>query len=242
MFCGGARITFAKDLKASLAYIPGLAESPDKGSFVELVKAIDEVYTEGSISIRIYPMLRSINNVVTGQADFHVPMVRSPYVLLDKKPYRFASQRMGTVCIVIYSHPDNPITKTQLLEAQSVTPFPYSIEVIRGAAQFFNFPFPTQEISKLEFSLKKLVNKRIDVLISAQEEADQLVKELQLKSISRSLFACWDDVIIIPKSPQGDATDRILSTALKELEANGKLAEIRQKIHLTYTDWQPSQQ
>ena len=122
----GAHRTLAKDLKASVAYIPLLAESPEKGAFVELVKAIDEVYTDGTISINIYPMPRSINNVVTGKADFHVPMMRSPYVSLDDKPFQFASQRMGTVCFVIYSHTEHPITKDAIVEATSEQPLKHA--------------------------------------------------------------------------------------------------------------------
>jgi polar amino acid transport system substrate-binding protein len=241
LLCVGGHNTLAKDLKASVAYIPLLAESSEEGAFVELVKAIDEVYTDGTISISVYPMARSINNVVIGKADFHVPMMQSPYVSLDDKPFRFASQPMGIVCFVIYSHTDNPITKEDILTASSEQPFPYTIETIRGAAQFLNFPFPTEEISKLEQSLKKIVTKRVDALIAAQEEADHLVQELKLKSIHRSLFACWDDVIIIPKGAKGDEIDQILSKALQELDTNGTLDDIRKHIHVPYDDWQSSQ-
>ena len=242
LFCIGGHATLAKDLKASVAYIPMLAESPEKGAFVELVKAIDEVYTEGSISIKVYPMARSINNVVIGQADFNVPMIRSPYVSLSDKPYRFASQRMGTVCFVIYSRNENPITKEDLVAASSEHPFPYTIETLRGVSQFLQFPFPIEEISEVEQSLKKVVAKRVDALIFAQEETDHLVQALKMKSIHRSLFACWDDVIVIPKGAKGDGIDQIISTALQELDANGTLADIRKRIHVPYTDWQPSQQ
>lgn len=230
---------YARDLKASVAYIPLLSESPDRGAFVEFVKAIDDVYTEGKISIEVYPFARSINNVVTGSADFHVPMMRSPYLSLEDKPFRFAKQRMGIVCHVIYSHINNPITKEQIRDGLSKSSFPYSIDVVLGTAQFYNFP--TYEIPKLQFSLKRIKAHRIDALIAAQEEGDFEVNALKAKFIQRSLFECWDDVIIIPKGPRGDEIDKILDRELQELEKTGRLKEIRKRIHVPYVVWQPSE-
>lgn len=49
------------DLQASLAILPGLAETPAKGTFVDIVKALDDVYTEGRITIQLYPFARSVS-------------------------------------------------------------------------------------------------------------------------------------------------------------------------------------
>ena len=39
----------------TIALIPGLIDSPEKGPFVEVVKAIASVYTGGKIKIETFP-------------------------------------------------------------------------------------------------------------------------------------------------------------------------------------------
>src|SRR5262245_41336347 len=99
----GAPAVHARDYVASLGYLPGLTESADAGPFVDLVKAIDERYAQGHIERQLFPMLRSLDSVVSGQTDFHVPMLRNPAVDPETLPYRYASEPMGVVSFVIYS-------------------------------------------------------------------------------------------------------------------------------------------
>lgn len=230
---------FAKDFKASIAHIPMLAESTEKGPFIDLTKALDDAYEEGSFTIKVYPMGRSLNNVVDGRADFHLPMIHSPYVDLDSLPYRFASQTMGSVCFVIYSHKENPITAQMIVDNTGADIFPYKIETLRGMKGLLQLPFAIEEASQIEQSLKNITKKRIDALIFAQEETDFVLRQLRLSSIHRSLFACWDDVIVIPKGEKGEVIDKVISSALQTLDDNGSLGPLRKKIHVPYIDWQP---
>jgi len=229
----------AKDFKASIAHIPMLAETSDKGAFIDLTKALDNVYEEGSFAIKVYPMGRSLNNVVNGRADFHIPMIRSPYVDINTLPYRFAERKMGTVCFVIYSHKNNPITREMILNDANTSVFPYKIETLRGMKDLLQFPFAIKESSQIEQSLRNIAKKRVDALIFAQEETDFVLRKLNLASIHRSLFACWDDVIVIPKGEKGEAVDKVISSALQTLDDNGTLVELRKKIHVPFIDWQP---
>jgi len=68
MFLMSSNSAFCRDLKVSLGYIPSLSESPDQGYLVDFVRAMDEIYTEGSIIITVYPFPRSLQNVVHGLA------------------------------------------------------------------------------------------------------------------------------------------------------------------------------
>ena len=161
----------SKDLQASLAELPGLADSPDKGTFVELVKAIGTVYTEGKITIRVFPFARSVNNVLTGLADFHIPTVRNPMVDQTRLPYGTVKVPMGSVTFVIYSNSANPLSKKMLDDAiASGKNFPYRIEVPGGIEN--QFPFNAASSNDVEQSLKKLAVGRIDALVWAQEEVD----------------------------------------------------------------------
>ena len=68
--CVLVRAAESRDLKASLPVIPGTDVTRGNAVFIDLVKMIDDVYTEGTIRIEIYPFTRSIKNVERGKADF----------------------------------------------------------------------------------------------------------------------------------------------------------------------------
>ncbi|MGD0230257.1 MAG: ABC transporter substrate-binding protein [Syntrophorhabdales bacterium] len=228
-----------KDLTASLALIPGLIDSPDKGPFVDVVKAIGGVYTGGKIKIETYPFARSVQNVVQGKADFHIPTLRNRAISEAGLPYRFTTEKIGTVCFVIYSNTEKPLTKKMLANAIAQKgKFPYTIEVPAGLEAIFGFPVGSS--NDVASSLQKVQKKRIDALVWAQEEVDHALKELKISTIRREHWMDYDDSIIIAKGPRGDAVDAILSSALRKLRASGQLQALYSKVHRPYNDWQPS--
>ncbi|MBN1980083.1 MAG: hypothetical protein JW795_01020 [Chitinivibrionales bacterium] len=234
---GIGAMTWCRDLKASVGHIPVLAETPEKGTFIELIKAIDEVYTEGKIIINVYPFPRSVANVIEGLADFHIPLVSDPHVNMDTMPYRFATKPMGTVCIVLYTNINKKITKDMILNAIPQKPYPYIIEMNRGNEAFYDFP--SSPISEIMMSYRKLEIGRIDAFLGAQEEGDVMCRELKLKNIRRDLWEAKDDLIVIPKGKKGDEIDKILTESINTLDKNGTLKEIYSRIHLPYKEWQP---
>ena len=176
------RLEGSKDLVASLAQLPGLADSPDKGAFVDVVIAMGELYKEGKIKIELYPFARSINNVIEGKADFHVPGIRNVNIDQSKKPYSMVTEKMGTVFFVIYSNTSKQITKAMLDKAidnakSKKGKFPYTIEIPAGIED--QFPFPSISENNVESGLKKVETKRIDALVWAQEEVDLSLRQLK---------------------------------------------------------------
>jgi polar amino acid transport system substrate-binding protein len=230
----------SKNLEASLAALPGLADSPDSGTFVELVKAIGDVYTDGKITIRVFPFTRSVNNVLTGLADFHIPTVRNPMVDQTILPYGTVKVPMGKVTFVIYSNTAKPISKKMLDDAITAgKSFPYKCEVPGGIEN--QFPFNATSSNDIEQSLKKLAIGRIDALVWAQEEVDATLKTLKFINIHREFWMDFDDAIIIPKGAEGDRLDKILSDAMTVLNKSGKLQALHSKVHHSYDKWQPSE-
>ena len=67
------------------------------------------------------------------------------------------------------------------------------------------------------------------------------VRELKLKNLHRDLYQLFEATIIIPKGEHGEETDKILSSAMQELESAGRLQELWSKVHTPYVDWQPYQ-
>ena len=227
----------SKDLTASVAFLPNISESPDKGVFIDLIKAMNEQYPGGKFNIEVFPFGRSIDNVVTGKADFHIPMLRNPIVPEEKLPFRYASVSMGKVYMVIYSRSDNPITKEMIEKAMTQKPFPYKINVMRGLEDFYGFPAEGE--SSIEQMMEKVDKKRIDAFVHAQEESDFVLKQVKLKDIHRESFTSFDDVVLVQKGEKGDEADKIISDSLKALASSGRLEELHAKVHVPYQDWQP---
>lgn len=234
IFSSGAGI--ARDLTISMAYLPDILESPDKGVFVDIIKAMDDVY-DGKIEKNVYPFPRSLNNVITGNADFHLPMIRNKIVQEASLPYAYSKEKMGDVYFVIYSNKDNPVTLDEIKQAKDKNPFPLKIESILGFLEYFDFPI--SESTEVENSLKKVDIKRIDAFVFAQEECDFMVKQLKLKNIHRELYDKFDDVFVIPKGPKGEEIDTILSFCIKKLVSTGEMQKLHMKVHLPYQEWQP---
>ena len=114
----------AKDLNASLAFLPNILESPEEGVFIDLVKAIDDAYAGGEIKIRVYPFTRSMENVIQGKADFHLPMMRNTLIPEDSLPFRYATTKMGEVVMVLYSNRNKPVTPEMIEKMKGGSKFP----------------------------------------------------------------------------------------------------------------------
>ena len=97
---------YARDLKASLGFVPMLAETPEKGFAVDFVKALDEVYTDGTISIDVYPTNRSMDNVVKGSHDFMIPMLLTDSMNPDELPFTLFDS-LWEATFVLYTNKNN---------------------------------------------------------------------------------------------------------------------------------------
>lgn len=62
-------------LNAHLGELPGLINADKTGPFVDLVRAIADLYPEVSIRITIYPLARAMAGVIAGTADFSLPAI-----------------------------------------------------------------------------------------------------------------------------------------------------------------------
>ena len=227
----------AEDLSASLAYLPNILENSFKGGFIDLTKAIDEVYTDGRIIIEVSPFARSINKLISGKVDFHLPCIRNPLIPEETLRYRYISEILGQVSFVIYSHKDHPLTRMDIDNARSSAPFPFVIETDRALVDLFEFPI--QSSSAIAHSMKKIRFRRIDAYIFAQEESDYEIQRLKLTMVHRALYQVFDDVIIVNKNARGDRIDRLLSHAIAALRSSGRLQALYNKVHRPYLDWQP---
>jgi polar amino acid transport system substrate-binding protein len=242
-----ARPAAARDLVASIGATPNLGESPDRGPFVELVKAIDEAYPEGQIQRRVFPFLRSLDNVISGAADFHIPVLNNPASDVSALPYRVTSEKLGDVEYVLYSSAANPLTRERI-DARQRSPGepPFVIEALTGApVQFFDFPVRLatwDESGGVAMGLRRVAAGRLDALIAPQEQSDAVLRELRLRGVHRARGQTFESTIAIARGPAGDALDAILSALLRSLKAEQRWRELFERAHRPYQDWQPAQE
>ncbi|HDX8400831.1 TPA: transporter substrate-binding domain-containing protein [Aeromonas dhakensis] len=219
-------------INAHLGELPGLINADKTGPFVDLVRAIDDLYPDISIRITIYPLARAMAGVIAGTADFSLPAIRNLQDA-DLLPYRFSTRSFGKVTHVLYSNTDHIITPDM---AYGIVPTKRDL-LIEATPGFL--PIPLQRSMSIEQSLRKLSRGRIDAFIWAQEEADLMLRRLKLTNIHREHLGDFEDVFIIAKGPAGDEMDRFLGEAIDRLTASGKLAEIYARLHRPYVEWQP---
>ena len=218
----------AADMKASLAKMPGYAETTDKGVLVDLVKAIAK--TSGKdIEIQVVPFNRSIRDVVEGKADFHMPLIKNDIIDLNKLEYTYAKPTLWHVNFVLYTNKNKPIDKSKLKD--------YKIETDLAHVSYFDFPIKGS--TRIDSSLKKVNAGRIDGFIFADFASDPVIKKEGLNNIHRELYKVFDSDIVLPKGEKGKATDVFLTETIEKMRADGSFDKIMSPIDQPYNDWQP---
>lgn len=224
----------AKDLVAGVSHIPPHAvvaeNGQPQGGFVDVVKAIDSVYTAGTISIQVMPIKRSLARLANGQIDFHIPYIPNPHVPEETLPFIFSSESVVDVAFVLYTRSDVKMPPMDRLGR-------LHIETLRGAEP--HFAFNISGIDSFRQGISRVSLGRSDGFIGEQDACDLFIRQKKIKNIRRTLYANWKSSIIIGKGPESVTIDRILSSVLRKLKQNGELQKITATIHRPFEDWQP---
>lgn len=223
----------APDLRAEGILLPGLINSRDDGPFIDLVRAIGEVYTGGRMTIEVGPTNRVYDSVSRGTADVGFPTINASPTVDPGLPFRYSTTPFGQVSFVIYSHRDRPVAHPDLLALGR------GANQLRVEGPAVEWGFPVLPFSNFESALRKVDAGRIDAFLWAQEEGDLVLRQLGLKSIHRELHGRFNDVFLLPRGPRGDFVDRILTESITRLRAGGRLNALYRRIHLPWDPWQP---
>ncbi len=225
-----------KDIIVSVANIPGHTKTgPDgkpTGGFIDLVKAMDDVYQEGTFHILgVFPFKRSFANLKKGKADIHLPLIKTNET--NQKGIVFSSEPIAYLNDILYSNAMNPaLDLTQLGQ--------YTIDVLRGHGTLRGFK--VNEISNLESGILKVANGRTDAFLMEQDAADAYIRKHQIKNIRRQLLRKLPVHIVYSSNSDIGEMDRIMTGIIKKLRKNGRLDVIMSVIHKPYDDWQPYKQ
>ena len=218
----------AQDYKASLAKMPVYSESTEKGVLVDLVKAI-ATESGKKINLVVEPFARSLNNIISGKADFHMPLIAIPDIDMSTLDYDYSTETIFHVNFVLYTKKGSNI---------SIDNLP-NLKVETELAHLPYFTFPIKGSSNLELSLKKVNAGRIDAFIFADFASDPLVKKNNFTNIKRDLFKVYEVKIILPKNGKGGKIDKFLSDIIAKLRANGTYDKLMKPIEVEYDNWQP---
>lgn len=226
----------SSNLTASLAILPLHSEYSKtgviRGGFVDLVQLMDERYVEGDIKINLYPFPRSIDNVVKGVADFHIPLIRIPHIPESTLPFNYVNEPITKVCFVLYTVKSGTVSDIVSVKTNK-------IETMRGHKDFF--PFTVSETDSIEQGIARLINGRTTGFIMEQDAVDAFIKSNKIKIIHRLHYATWDSCMIVAKSEAGKKMNKLLSSILLDLKNNDEIHTILKTIHQPYTDWQPEE-
>lgn len=219
---------FGKDIIASIAVLPVVAETPNKGVFVDLVKALNKEYKNGTITFELYPFKRSLTNVAKGRADFHLPFMKSSKgaKALSSMGLAYALERSNRVPFALYYNVEQKVLNGHIRNNFSLKDIgQYKIETDSAHVMFFD-DIPIRASTCLECSIKKLSRGRIDGFIFAGRETDYLVEKLGIKNIDSFLIKNFDSAPVFRTTPEGRMTNQLISNLIKKLRDSGELARI----------------
>jgi polar amino acid transport system substrate-binding protein len=219
---------FAENYTATLAQMPVYAVSKTEGVLVDFIKALESV-TGSTIDYDVTVFARSMNNVITGKKDFHIPLIKNDLIPEDKLPYSFSTETIFHVNFVLYTLKGSPVNLDNLSQ--------YKVETDRAHVDYF--PFKTIPSNSPDQSLNKLHIGRIDAFVFADNATDPVLKQLGFTNIQRRLYKKFDVKIILQKNERNKKIDDMLTEAIKKLRKSGKMAEIMDKIDKPYNNWQP---
>jgi polar amino acid transport system substrate-binding protein len=102
-------------------FILSVGDLPNKEHIVfanSMAKIFSELYPGKKMTIEVYPLARSIQNVVSGEADAHMPLLRSGARSEKGLNFSYSSSSYTKVVVVIYSNKGKQITREELREAK----------------------------------------------------------------------------------------------------------------------------
>lgn len=210
------------NISVSLPVIPPLITEEKTGAIVELVKAMADEYDDGEITLDVFPLARSIENVISGSADCHCPYIKNHNITDSDNMFYYTTEPFGMVIFVLYTNKNvKGLTPENVLDER------FKVEIQPGHKEYLG-DLPE---SPPEAGLQKVNSGRIDGYIATMSMCDQLIKTLDLKNIKRQKFDSFDTAIIFKKNDEGRQKRDIMNTLIKKIKDSGAYDEIMGEIN-----------
>jgi len=211
-------ISVAQEYRVSLPEnIPPVVIDKDHGILVDLFNAMNKLPNSPQFRvIGTYPFSRAIENVLKGDADIMVPMLKDPNIPEDKLPFAYSTGTFNQVIFVLYTNSSKAVvSKTNYKD--------YNVYVIPGHMSFF--PGTKGEMTP-DAAFRRLSSGDIDGYIGAMDPLDPALKQTKATNIKRQVIAIFEAKAVIAKGPAGKAVDKAFSESLQKLKTSGALDKI----------------
>ncbi len=215
-----------KEINATLANVPNLANTDKTGPLCDIVRELEK-QSGIKINFRVQPFPRSIENVIKGKADFHLPLIEP--VSTEGLPYSFSTATLSVVNFILYTHKD------KILDIENLE----GIDLETDSSHVYLFPIEIKPSTCVLCSLKKLNAGRIDGFIYSDVAVDDLIRKEKLTNIHRNLYRRFNVKFVIPKNSQGSLVDKFLTKYVNQLYENGTMDRYPSLKPDEYVEWQP---
>ncbi len=197
----------------SIAKLPQIAESPEKGVFPNFVRAMNAAGLT-NFEMVVVPFPRSLRMVSGGQSVAHFPFLDPENGVSPGDDLMFSSEPLYNVTFALYTHADKPVSMDDLATA--------NLETEASHVEFFDFSI--EGSTCLECSLQKVEKGRIDGFIFSEVESDGLIDTAGLTNIRKEVYHKYPVKFVLKA---GDTkTDAHLTQALQAMKDSGELAEL----------------
>lgn len=210
------------NISVSLPIIPPLITEQKTGAIVDLVKAMADEYKDGEMSFDVYPMARSMQNIMSGSADAHCPYIKNHNITDSDDKFYYTTEPFGMVIFVLYTN--KSITD---LKPENVMDKKFKVEIQPGHKEYLG-DLPE---SAPDAGLQKVNSGRIDGYIATMSLCDYLVKQLQLTNIKRQKFDSFETAIIFKKNEEGKQKQEIVNSLIKAIKDNGAYDRIMGELN-----------
>ncbi len=220
--------TYAQDIKISIARLPVVAETREKGVFVDLAKEIAKEYKDGKVTFALYPFSRSVYNVEIGDADIHLPFIRSDKgaEVLKGMGLEYADEHLNYTPFALYFKEKNAsVEKWIASDFNSEINNNLSIYTDQQHLIFFD-SHKFLGKSCLPCLIKMLNAGRIDGVIFAAREIDEIISEHNYTGLNSIIFKNFDSSPVLRADKEGRILNKKLSNIILKLRKSGRLAEV----------------
>lgn len=225
-----------RQIRISLAQLPVVAETMEKGAFVDLAKALASKHPEFDFKYGIYPFVRSLENVATKKADLHLPFINSENgsKMLASMGLEYAFEPTNRVVFALYYKRGN--TK---LEGWAKAGFPlaqqdnFKIETDAGHVVFFDDHKLTANTCML-CMLRKVEQGKVDGMVFAAKEIDGLIEKNKIVGIDSVMFKNFTSSPVFRNTPEGKVLNRDFSVLIRQMKQSGEIAKVMAPYNLFY--------
>jgi len=210
------------NIKVSLPIIPPLITEEKTGAIVDLVKAMAAEYKDGEMTFDVYPMARSIENVISGNADAHCPYVKNHNITDSDDMFYYTTEPFGKVIFVLYTNKN-----VKDLTPENVKDTKFKVEIQSGHKEYLgDLPEAAPDAG-----LQKVDSGRIDGYIATMDVCDPLLQQMQLENVKRYEYDTFETSIIFKKSDEGKQKQEIVNSLIKKITENGEYDRIMGEIN-----------